>query len=135
MYQLYLEHLSSSHLIEALGVIPYGYLYIIQESYIALVVLFNGLLYHLLFPHNVIIRFYDIMVNCIMILYVNAKMMNTCFVMFMTFVSFFIYLFNIRYERRILRSIIHVVGVQWWLGILLYNFNSQQAYTFIDVIT
>ena len=113
------------HIIEALGVLPYGYLFIIQESYMAIVVLFNGLLYHVLFPHRIVIRFYDIIMNSIMISYVNIKTINTYFVSSMTLLAIIVYVFNIKYNRKFFRSILHVIGVQWCLGVVLYNFNIE----------
>ncbi len=111
--------------IEALGVLPYIYIYIKQKSYMAIIVFLNGLLYHALFPHNIVIKFYDIIMNSIMIMYVNIKTRNTGFVLSMTLVSIIVYLFNINYDHKIMHPILHVIGVQWCLGIVLQSFNNE----------
>ena len=66
--------------------------------------------------------------NCIMISYVNIKTRNTGFVLCMTLVSIFVYLFNINYDNILMGSILHVIGVQWCLGIVLQSFNSEDEF-------
>lgn len=85
--------------IRVLGLIPYVVHYLRTESLIAYVVFSNGLLYHVAAPENVLIKWYDILCNTCMVIYVNMYVMNI-YVFLWSCVAGGCFIWNSRYIKH-----------------------------------
>ena len=98
--------------IRVLGLIPYVVHYLRTESLIAYAVFSNGLLYHVTAPENVLIKWYDILCNTCMVIYVNMHVMNL-YVFLWSCVAGGCFIWNSRYiKHEPLKAFFHIVGVQ-----------------------
>lgn len=96
----------------ALGLIPYAYHYFHTESFIAYMVLHNGLLFHIVAPNNIIVKWYDITCNSVFIVYVNAYVLNFYVFMWSCFACT-CYVCNSKYiKHEQIGDLIHIFGVQ-----------------------
>lgn len=98
--------------IRAIGLVPYIVHYLRTESLIAYIVLYNGLLFHVLAPTNNFIKWYDILCNFILIMYVNFNVADY-YVFMWSFIACACFIWNSVYiKHEQLKSIIHIAGVQ-----------------------
>lgn len=98
--------------IRVLGLIPYVVHYLRTESLIAYVVFSNGLLYHVTAHENVLIKWYDILCNTCMVIYVNMYVMNI-YVFFWSCTAGACFIWNSIYiKHEPLKAFFNVVGVQ-----------------------
>ena len=77
----------------------------------------NGIIYHGYNPNSQLIRFYDIIVNSLLGIYINIITPNQPYIFITSFFTTMVFLFNSRYIRS---RILHVVCIQWVL-LQLYN--------------
>src|SRR6056300_1631176 len=63
-------------LIRTFGLIPYLFHFLHTGSIVSFIVFNNGILFHALLPNNSIMKWFDILCNSILVLYVNIRVMN-----------------------------------------------------------
>jgi len=98
--------------IRTFGLIPYVYHYLYKGSLIAYAVFNNGILFHVLLPNSVIVKWYDIICNCMFIMYVNVGVLNF-YVFLWTCIACACFIWNSMYiKHEPSKALIHIFGVQ-----------------------
>ncbi len=96
----------------ALGLTPYLFHYLDTGSLSALIVYINGMTFHLIFPHNFYMKWYDISCNAILIIYGNLYAMNV-FVTLWSLYGTIHFMYNVPIPGyEIIEPIVHVLFVQ-----------------------
>ena len=104
----YKDHNKWIKIIESFGEYDYAE-DLVMEAYI---VLYNGILFHVLAPTNFFIKWYDILCNFILIMYVNFNVADY-YVFMWSCIACTCFIWNSVYiKHEQLKSIIHIVGVQ-----------------------
>ena len=94
----------------ALGLTPFLYRFYETGSLISLIIYFNGIIFHVFLPNNFIMKWFDVICNMIFIAYVNLKALD--FYVFMwSYIGCSLFLINAIVEYKIIKTIIHVLGV------------------------
>lgn len=102
------------NLIPILGLLPYLYYMIQNRSNILGIICFNGFLFHYN-DKNKILKYYDISVNSIFVLY-NIYYLEFTYYCLVGILSFCLNMLCIyKYNTKQIGDIIHVVFVQWML--------------------
>ena len=108
-----------------LGLSPFVWLATYHKSMIAHLVAFNGLLFHTFFRTNQTFKYYDIMCNVLLTLYVNASARDP-WILFFTIIAIVGFANNIHSPehkpQELAKDIAHVLNVQLPLFIGLYVF-------------
>lgn len=98
-----------------MGLIPYMLHYIQTNSWISYTVINNGLLFHILFPKNAIVKWYDITCNTALIVYVNIYASDP-FVFLWSCIACTCFIWNQVYiKHELFKAFIHVICVQGFL--------------------
>jgi hypothetical protein len=98
--------------IRVVGLVPYIVHYLRTESLIAYIVFNNGILFHVLAPTNIFIKWYDIICNSALIMYVNFNVVDY-YVFLWSCIACTCFTWNSMYiKHEQLKAIIHIVGVQ-----------------------
>ena len=96
----------------ALGLTPYLFHYLDTGSQSALFVYINGITFHLFFPHNFYVKWYDISCNAILVIYGNLYAMNV-FVTLWSLYGTIYFMYNVPIPGyEIIEPIVHVLFVQ-----------------------
>jgi hypothetical protein len=102
-------------IIRTFGLIPYLFHFLHAGSIVSFIVFNNGILFHALLPNNSIMKWFDILCNSILVLYVNICVVNI-FVFTWTIAACLCFLWNSRnVTHEPTKAILHVTGVQWGL--------------------
>lgn len=100
------------NVIRTFGLIPYMFHYLRKESIISYIVVNNGIYYHLIFNNNPLMKWFDILCNFTMILYINNSVMDV-FVFMWSCIACACFIWNSLYiKHELSKAIIHVLGVQ-----------------------
>ena len=109
-----------------LGLLPFVHLATHHKSRIAQIVAFNGLLFHTFFRTSPMIKYYDIICNIILTVYVNAKAKDP-WILFFTIIATIGFMNNTRAPKQksqeTAKDIAHVLTVQLPLSIGLHLFT------------
>lgn len=98
--------------IRVLGLLPYIVHYLRTESLIAYIVVNNGILYHILLPTSEVVKWYDIICNVYMMVFVNIQVQNI-YVFTWTCFAAGCFIYNSLYiKRKFLKGVFHIAGVQ-----------------------
>ncbi len=103
--------------ISVVGLFPFLIYFLINirwsfHGLIPLIVYINGIIYHGYNPNSQLIRFYDIIVNSLLGIYINIITPNQPYIFITSFFTTMVFLFNSSYIRS---RILHVVCIQWVL--------------------
>jgi hypothetical protein len=91
------------------GLIPFLVRFLYTRSVVSCIVFCNGVLYHLIAPNSKLVKWYDIVSNGVLIVYVNIHVLDM-YVFLWSVATIMCYFCNKCYTRD---RVIHVVGVQW----------------------
>ena len=98
-----------------MGLIPYMLHYLQTNSWISYTVFNNGLLFHILFPKNAVVKWYDIICNTGLIIYVNIYASDP-FVFLWSCAACTCFIWNQVYiKHELFKVFIHVICVQGFL--------------------
>lgn len=98
--------------VRLIGLIPYVVHYLRTESLIAYTVFTNGFLYHSLLPNNEWVKWYNIICNICMVIYVNIHVMNL-YVFLWSFTAGACFIWNSVYiKHEPLKAFFHITCVQ-----------------------
>ena len=96
----------------ALGLTPYLFHYLDTGSRSALIVYTNGIMFHLFFPHNFYVKWYDISCNAILVIYGNLYAMNIYVTMWTLYGTVY-FIYNVPIPGyELLEPMVHIVFVQ-----------------------
>jgi len=118
----------------------YKYEKITTQFLTCFIIFNNGILFHLYFPNNLIVKYYDICVNVFFITMVNIlNIIDSNFketIVFCTLTSLTIFLLNFYFLKNYynLTNYLHVIGVQWILFYALINSKEHYNFTVISFI-
>lgn len=99
-----------------LGLIPFSVLAVHNNSLIGALVTFNGVLFHMFYRRNRVVKYYDILCNMLLILYVNLVALDKV-VLFWTCMGVIGFLLNTISNNS---DITHVLAVQSPLALALH---------------
>ena len=118
--------MTKPNLICATGLLPYLTHFLYTRSFVSCVVFCNGILFHVISPNTKFVKWYDIVSNGVMIIYVNVRVLDV-YVSLWSAVAVACYFYNMCYTKQIvLANVIHVVGVQW-LGLLALHLSRTRC--------
>ena len=116
-------------------------IYIYTKSYLLLIIIINSILYHIIFPNNIIIRYIDITSNIIIgliiifLLYYNCDIIIILILILITINYVYLSTSKIYFGDNILGMLSHSILVQFIAGILIlkmyYNKINNQNLIFI----
>lgn len=112
----------------ALGVIPYLFIFIyyyyynlyftnLLILYSPLIIFVNGILYHYFYTNNIYIKYYDILCNLFLSIYLNIITIYQPYCIFSTLFIYFIFILNKLYfdnDNFIHIFIIQLIGTQFY---------------------
>ena len=109
-----------------LGLLPFVYMATHHKSKIAQIVAFNGLIFHAFFRTSPTMKYYDIICNIILTMYVNTKARNP-WILFFTIIATIGFMNNTHKPKEKIqetaKDIAHVLTVQLPLFIGLHLFT------------
>jgi hypothetical protein len=119
-----------SEIICAFGLLPFLVFFFWSGSVLALIVFFNGVVYHLLLPSYFWMKLFDICCNTVMVILVNIFAWNL-FVTLLTCFAILSFLINSNGGfHAIAKSLIHVFGVQVPLCAALIIAEAEKTYLY-----
>ena len=103
--------------IEVLGLFPFLIYFLINMNWsfygiVPLIVYINGIIYHGYYPNSPVIRYYDIIVNICLIIYINIVTKTQPYIFIVSFFTILVFLLNSGFIRS---NILHVICIQWVL--------------------
>ena len=111
-------------IIRTFGLVPYLFHFLHTGSIVSFVVFNNGILFRALLPNNSVMKWFDILCNSMLVLYVNICVVNI-FVFTLTNVACLVFFWNSRnVTHEPTKAILHVTGVQW----ILFNALKLSGY-------
>lgn len=105
-----------------LGLLPFIWLSTHHNSKIAQLIAFNGLLFHTFFNTTPLVKYYDIICNVLLTIYVNTRSQDP-WVPFFTIIGIIGFLNNINDTQNTAKDIAHVFTVQLplFIGLLVFT--------------
>jgi len=101
------------------GLTPFAAWYAVTGSFVSLVVIVNGVLFHLFFPRSSLVRRYDVACNACFALWINLSVMNSIVALF-TLVGAASHVLNAALlTNGKMKNAVHVVAVQMPLCVAL----------------
>jgi hypothetical protein len=114
----------------AFGLLPFLVFFLWSGSVLALIVVFNGVVFHILLPSSFWMKIFDICCNTVLVILVNIFAWNL-FVTLLTCFAVLIFLINSNVGfHPIVKSLIHVFGVQVPLCAALIIAEAEKTYLY-----
>ena len=115
-------------IIELLGLSPFLIYFLINIKWsfyglIPLIVYINGIIYHGVCPYSIIVRYYDIIINGLLCIYINITTKNQPYIFIVSFFTTLVFLLNSGYIGS---PVIHVLCIQMVL-LQLYSDSYNKS--------